>query len=470
MSTRILLLLVAAAAAVWAYRRWRQAVQAVMVLLVVEGAIRKWLLPGSQDLVYFAKDILLLGAYLGFFRERPRLRWYRPPAIPAFYAGLAFCVFLGLFQIFNPKLPNLLVGVFGFKAYFFYVPLLFVLPAAFRTDAELYRFLRRYALIAVPVGLLAAVQFVSPASSALNTYARSTSDVDYIATFGSSTYVRVTATFSFITGYTSYLVAAAFLILGLLGHARWKFRGNLPLFAALGMTLLGMLMTGSRGPVLLLVVLLPVYWWLAVLREQGGGATFGRFLLGVSVVGAFLLYAGGDAIDAFYGRALGGSDVPNRLASPFLAPTVVLPHVGLFGYGIGSTHQTAAALTPGVVPYSWLQGLIVETESARVLIELGPLGFLFAYFLRFWLAAFAFRQVMTLRSRFHRAVATTCFLYFMASIPGGVIFDVTSDLYFWFFSGLLMLALRLDREAVRAAALQAAAPPPSPEPVLVGAP
>ncbi len=98
------------------------------------------------------------------------------------------------------------MGIFGFKAYFFYVPLLFVLPAAFPSDAALYRFLRRYALISIPVGLLAMAQFFSPASSFLNTYARSNEDA-YVATFGSSTYVRVTATFSFITGYTTYLLA-----------------------------------------------------------------------------------------------------------------------------------------------------------------------------------------------------------------------------------------------------------------------
>ena len=58
MSPRFLLLLGAAVAAVWAYRRWRLAVQAVMVLIIVEGALRKWVLPGSQDLVYFAKENL----------------------------------------------------------------------------------------------------------------------------------------------------------------------------------------------------------------------------------------------------------------------------------------------------------------------------------------------------------------------------------------------------------------------------
>ena len=460
MNPRVLVILAGGAAAVWAFRRWRIAVQVVMVLLICEGAIRKWLLPGSQDLIYFAKDVLLLGVYLGFFRDLPRLRQrIRQPAQPILYGVLGFGALFGLLQIFNPTLPNLLVGIFGFKAYFFYAPLLFVVPAAFADDAEIYRFLRRYALLALPVGALAVSQFFSSAGSVLNTYARSSEDA-YVATFGSSTYVRVTATFSFITGYTAYLIATVILILALLGTGRWRLRGHLLIFAALGMTLLGMLMTGSRAPVLIVVLLFPFYWWLGVIRERGGSATFGRLLIALALVGGVLATTSPEAIDAFRGRAAGVSDMPGRVSSPLLSPYLLLPEVGLLGFGIGATHQTAATLAPGVVPYSWMHGLIVEVESGRVMLELGPIGFLLVYFARIYLALFALSQVFALRTRFHRALATASFLFFLAAIPGGAVFDVTADLYFWFFSGLLMLAVRLDREAARKAAAAAAASRP----------
>ena len=42
-------------------------------------------------------------------------------------------------------------------------------------------------------------------------------------------------------------------------------------------------------------------------------------------------------------------------------------------------------------------------------------------------------------------MATASFLFFLVSLPGGVVFDVTSDVYYWFFAGLLMLAVRLDQ-------------------------
>ncbi|HEV2844004.1 MAG TPA: hypothetical protein VG477_04090, partial [Thermoanaerobaculia bacterium] len=348
MNLRLLIVLAGGAAAVWSVRRWRTAIQLAMVLVIFEGAIRKWLLPGAQDLVYFAKDVLLLGAYVGFFKDLPRLRLRLPP-LAGFYGVLLLAAVLGLLQIFNPALPNLLVGVFGFKAYFFYVPLLFIIPAAFPTDAALFQFLRRYALIAIPVGLLATAQFFSPASSPLNTYARTTQENAYIATFGSSTFVRVTATFPFITGYTAYLLATVILILALLGASRWKFKGNLLMFGALAMTLLGMLMSGSRGPVLMIAVLFPIYWWLGVIRERGGGVAFGRLLLALSLVAGVVVVLGEDALEAFLGRSSGGAaDMRSRLTSPVLSPWLLLPEAGLIGLGIGSTHQTAAALAPSL--------------------------------------------------------------------------------------------------------------------------
>jgi hypothetical protein len=473
MNVRLLVILAGGAAMVWSFRRWRTALQLALVLMIFEGAIRKWIFPGAQDLIYFAKDVLLLGVYGGFLRDRSRLRM-RPLPQPLLYGLLALSVLLGLLQIFNPALPNLLVGLSGFKAYFFYVPLVFVVPAALPSDAALYRFLRRYCLISIPVGLLAMAQFLSPASSMLNTYAR-TNEEAYIATFGSSTHVRVTATFSFITGYSSYLLAMAILVLCLVAAARWQFRGNLLMFGALGLTLLPMLMTGSRGPVLFLVLLFPFYWWLAVIRERGGGVAFGRLLVALGLVGGILVSTGQNAIDAFRGRAEAGSDMRNRITSPLLSPYLLLPDSGLTGFGIGATHQTAPTLAPGLAPYSWLHGLLVEVESGRVMLELGAVGFLLIYFLRAYLSFFALRQVFTLRTRFHRALATASFLFSLTALPGVVVFDVTSDVYYWFFAGLLLLAIRLDREAVRKAAVRAAAgrPPAAvaipPEPALPAA-
>ena len=446
MIARVLLLALGCAAVGWSVRQWRLAVQAAMVLLVFEGAIRKWLLPGAQDLVYFAKDALFLGAYVGFLRSRSR-RWPVPQA-PLLYAALVASVVFGLFQMLNPMLPNLLVGVLGFKSYFLYVPLLFVVPAVFRDDAELARFLKRYVLVVFPVVMLSVAQFFSPAGSVLNTYAQPT-DSNSISTFGSSNFVRTTGTFSYISGYTSYLLATTILILMILTATRWRFRGNLVVFAALGAVMLGIMMSGSRGPIFLLALAFPIYWWLAVVREKQSGQTFMRLLLGLSLLVAGLRSAGDQAVTAFSQRASSHEDLPYRMTYPFTSPVHMLSYSGLFGFGIGATHQAASALTGGV-ENPWLTNITPEAESGRVMLEIGPVGFFFVYFARFAIAAFTFRQTLRLRTLFHRAVATSALLIFLVQIPGGIVFDVTSGVYYWFLAGLVFLVVRLDRQTVAA--------------------
>jgi hypothetical protein len=464
MVMRLVVVLAGIVAMAWSSRRWKQGVQIALVLVIFEGAIRKWLLPGAQDLFYFAKDVFLLGAYAGFFRS-PAWRRYRVPSGQILYGLLIVGTFLGILQIFNPNLPNVLVGILGFKAYFLYVPLTFLLPAMFRSDQELAVQLRRYLLLALPVGLLAVAQFFSPPGSPLNTYARSSSEANAIVTFGSSTYVRVTSTFSFISGYTSYLLATIILLLIWMANARWRLRGNWLMIGALGATVLGMMMSGSRGPVLLLGALFPFYWWLGVLREQGGGTTFGRLLLGFSLLAGGLAWVGEDAIGAFYGRALGIEDVPARLTLPFEAPFRVIGDAGPLGFGIGATHQTAAAVTHGIPPYIWLRGLLLEAESGRVMLELGAIGFAIIYLIRIYLILFALSQVFKLRTRFHRSLAVGSFLFLLGSLPGGIVFEVVSGVYYWTFVGLLFAAMRLDQEAVwAAAAAQAASPRAAPVP------
>jgi len=233
---------------------------------------------------------------------------------------------------------------------------------------------------------------------------------------------------------------------------------------------LGMLMTGSRGPVFMLALLFPIYWWLAVIRGGDGGATFGRLLIGAGMLSVLLLSVGSDALGAFLGRASGSADVRERLIAPITSPFEILPDAGPVGFGIGATHQTAAAFTQGFVPYSWLHGLGTESESGRVMLELGPVGFLLIYFVRVYLIVFALRQVFALRTPFHRSLATACLLFFLAQLLGSIVFDVTSDLYYWFFGGLLLTAMRLDRLALLVAARTAADParPLAPRPAPAG--
>ncbi len=446
--TRYVVLMACVASVFWAYSNWRLALRATLVLAVLEGALRKWVFPDAQDLVYFAKDILLVGVYAGFLASRPWLR-VRIPVPDPLKALLAAAVLYGVLEIFNPTLPNVLVGGLGFKAYFWYVPFLWVVPAAFTSSRDLWRFGQRFAKLAIPVCLLAVLQFASPASSSLNVYARGGSE--RIATFGSSRAVRVTGTFSYITGLTSFLLATTLLILALLAASRWRFRGNALLLTALCLCILAMLMSGSRGPFVLLLAMLPFYFLLSVARERQGAATGGRILVFAVAVAVVLGTVGSSAIAAFTLRARSATDATSRILAPFTSPFSVLDTAGIIGSGIGSTHQAASVLTRGDLDYAWLRGTLVETETGKIMVELGLIGFLLVMLVRVALLAVAVRQVFALHAMFHRVLATSILLVVANGLVGAVVFDPTSDVLYWFLAGVLILLSRLDAEETAAA-------------------
>ena len=63
---------IAAFCGLLAVRYWQRALFGVFVLLVFEGALRKWALPGAQAQIYLLKDAILLAVYLGFMLDNRR--------------------------------------------------------------------------------------------------------------------------------------------------------------------------------------------------------------------------------------------------------------------------------------------------------------------------------------------------------------------------------------------------------------
>jgi hypothetical protein len=460
MNARTLVLLAGLVAIAWAFRRWRAAVQAVMVLVVFEGAIRKWLLPGAQDLVYFAKDILLIGAYAGYLSSGAA-RLSRRLVPPGLSVLLVASVVFGASQVVNPQLPTPLLGLLGFKAYFLYIPLLWVLPAIFSSDAEAALFLKRLLLLTIPVGLLGTAQFLSPRDSWLNTYARGGGE--NAISFGASAFVRVTGTFSFISGYASYLLANAALLLGVLATTSWKITSQLWVHTCLAFTVVGMLMTGSRGPVLSLILMLPLYWLLSLVRERQGGSMFGRFVVVFAVLAFVAQRFAPEAVDAFAGRARGATDIGNRFLSPISAPIRAAEQSGLLGFGIGATHQAASAVVRGAQEPYWLRGNLIEVEPGRVMLELGPFGFLIWYGARIGLIVWAFATGLRLRTRFHRTMAVAAALFLLCQLPAAAVFDPTASLYHWFIAALVPTMISLDRRVGTTAAQAVPTTPLTPD-------
>jgi hypothetical protein len=99
----------------------------------------------------------------------------------------------------------------------------------------------------------------------------------------------------------------------------------------------------------------------------------------------------------------------------------------------------------GTTDQWWLHGLLVEDEMARVTSELGVIGLLLNYFLRFLIAAFALRYAKTFKDPGYRALGIVLAVYLMLGIALQVIFNPTAGLYYWGALGLVLTMRRLEQ-------------------------
>ena len=170
--TAPLLMMIGTVVIVLAWRKWETGVQGLLVVLIIEGAVRKWFLPSASELVYFYKDVLMIVIVLGYFRRGRKSSLLVKRELKLFSVTIGAFALYAMASISNPALPHPLVGVLGMKAYLLYIPLVYLVPRMFTSRQKLVAFLKWYLIIALFVGMLSAMQFLnSDDQSALNRYA-----------------------------------------------------------------------------------------------------------------------------------------------------------------------------------------------------------------------------------------------------------------------------------------------------------
>src|SRR5262245_57154751 len=332
-----LLLFAAALCALLAVRYWRHALFGVFVLLVFEGALRKWAFPSAQAQLYLVKDAILLAVYLGFVldgrRNQPALRGAASIRIVLLLAFAFGCI-----EVFNPNSPSPLVGLVGVTKYFLYVPIAFILPYAFKSREHLLHMIRRYLVLAIPVALLGFFQVAAGPDSFLNVYVswtESTVDPASLARSGYEDIVRTTGTFSYISGYAAFLTFVSFLAIGYNLANGWRIKNNIVPILALTLVIGAMFTTGSRAPVYTLLATGPVILLLAasgrVLRIQ----TAVRLCFLLPIIAFVGLNLSPRAFDAFTQRVTEAPDsaVDRLLLSPVNQTIQTLSDAPVLGMG-----------------------------------------------------------------------------------------------------------------------------------------
>ena len=426
---------------------WRNLVIAALVLLVFEGVLRKWVLPQASDSVYFLKDFILLAAYFNYYSKSKIFPIFINRNFNQAFTKIIFLIFgLCLVQAFNPSLGSVLIGFFGIKNYLFYVPLIWMLTNIFFTKKDLYKFLRIYLLITIPVCILAIAQFFSPIDSPINVYAGGVETISTFGVVGEEGAVRVTGTFPYISGLGIYLVASFSLLIPLLTLSQPRIWQLLNITEILLVTATSF-MTGSRAVVLFEILYIAGY--LAILlfnRPYIFSRAFKRFFIPALVTFLAISLFFSRSVNLFTERSVQNEEEGyTRVLSPLIEPWL-LP-LRIEGYGTGASHQA----TPKIRALLNISSLDVNAppgndgSSVKVMLDLGPIGLLLWDGLRLYLIFCSWHLFKQLKDPFLIQLALSNFLFQTLQFTSSLVSNPTFSLYYWFFAGFIFLLPELEQ-------------------------
>jgi hypothetical protein len=342
-----------------------------IVLLIFEGALRKWVVPQYSNPLLIVRDPIVVLIYIlalsaGVF---PRNR---------FVVSLGIIGVLSLIEGILILLPYLsptqvaLITAYGFRSNFFHLPLIFIIPAVF--DAEDVRRLGWWIIVGtIPMALLMGLQFQASPESFINRAAGLGEGLQIQAGGGK---IRPPATFSFISGAIFYLsMSAAFL----LDAALSKFQSKMWLLVASGLSLIvGIAVSGSRSAVLAVGLVVASLAIVLVVRPDALNK-FGRNLLVVAVV-LFIVsrlpifHEGLGILSDRFTESAEAADTTvlkgtvGRLIGGFTEPLGALDKYPVAGYGLGVGTNVGARFLIGRAAF-----LLAENEWTRILLESGSI-------------------------------------------------------------------------------------------------
>ncbi|MBX3736155.1 MAG: hypothetical protein KF715_05660 [Candidatus Didemnitutus sp.] len=342
-------------------------------LILLEGVLRKWVLPQYSDVLFVARDPVVLVVYALAWRAGA-LRW------GAALAGIWLLALSSLLLAFTTENP-FIVTLFGLRTNYLHLPLIYVLAEALdRADV------RRFGIVclvcSVPVTALMFVQYNSPPDAFVNVGVGRQENGQIIGALGR---IRPPGPFSFIGGLVAFFaLTAAFVFDG------WLHPGRVPRWLLVAATIaLAVALPISISRTLTAVLLVGgVFGFATVVHDF---RRIPRYAGALSVVVVVLLVAANFGfLEAFNKRWIEATDsrdgtiqgnLTARIFGDFIQASEVAASVPWGGHGIGLGTVAGAQLASGRNAF-----LLAESEWTRVVLELGPLlGFAFLAW-RTWLA------------------------------------------------------------------------------------
>lgn len=360
------------------------------LLLIFEGALRKWLLPSlSSPLLLVREPIAILALWQGWpLLKRPIWQSWTLPIFLIGALGFLFTIAFGH--------ADLYVGLYGLRTFLLQLPLIFLFPAVF-DRSDVFKFMWTLVYLSIPMTILIVAQSNSPDTHILNVAPGGEGSAAFDGALGRS---RPPGTFSFITGVVSFYSLAAASFFSLLYERRPSLIhlitlsiAGIGLVVALPVSISRSLLAGY------LQVIVSIVCALILSRTRFTPLLYGIFGLVISIFIASNVPAFQQTSEAFVARwenagAASGSvrsdvgdlgvatdQISIRVLPSLTTPFATLDDIPFFGYGIGLGTNVAAQRLRGNLgflagEYAW--------ESS-----INELGYLLGPLFIFWRVAFA---------------------------------------------------------------------------------
>jgi hypothetical protein len=334
-------------------------------LLIFEGALRKWIIPGLANPLLLVKDPVVLAAYFFAFKDG---RFPRSGFVTSIF--MLGCVTFGV-AIFGYTSGltrgNFLVAAFGARTNFFYFPFVFLIADALNRE-DLIKMGKWLLIISLPMLFLVAAQFRGDPEDWVNKGTGEGPGGQMMAAVGDKT--RAAGIFAYNTGLATFLsLTAAFLVNHFLRGRIYS--RNLAMAATVAIAG-SALLSASRSTTLSIVVVIAAGALCVWIQPK---FFKGSIWLAIILVFVALIFASsrtiregmwvlGERFESGEGLKVG---ILDRTISGYMDAFDHLGAHGWIGEGLGVGTNAGANMLTGQRVF-----LLAEGEWDRILAEVGP--------------------------------------------------------------------------------------------------
>jgi hypothetical protein len=368
------------------FRNLRRLVWLYLLLLIFEGAFRKWIIPQLSGPLLIIRDPVVVAIYALALRARlfPQNIYTVSLAIIALLAWATGMIVL--LPLYSVRTAFLVTG-FGVRSDFLHLPLIFIIPAVL--NIEDVKLVGRWTIIGmIPMGVLMAWQFTASPDSFVNRVAGVGESLQIQVGGGK---IRPPGVFSFVSGTVYYLSAAAAFLLHA-AMARLPYRSWLLAASGAGL-IVGLAVSGSRSTVLAVAIVVLSVGIILLIRPSLVNKFWRHLLLAMVVIWGItyipIFQEGLEILSTRFVEAAESTDTTvvgglvGRALFGFSEAGHIINSVPLGGFGLGVGTNGGAVFLTGQADF-----LLAENEWSRILLESGPfIGVAFVI----WRCAIAFK-------------------------------------------------------------------------------